>query len=151
MYRSLVGVIGLGMALGGCGEQKPDFDPNSVQLAPNGKSVPPSQATPAPSSTAMALLPYEGRWGRTPADCDLSNDDRRGTLKIEKGRVDYYAAGGPIERIVAKTPTSITLVLRMTGFGQASLVRTTYTLQVAGTRLLRTDASPPARIQYTRC
>lgn len=149
--RQLVALGAVGFLLAGCGSQTPDFDPNSVQLAPNGKSVPPSNATPAPSAAAMALLPFEGSWGRTPADCDQSNDDRRGTLKIEKGRVDYYAAGGPIERIVAKTPTSITLDLRLTGFGRATLVRTTYMLQVAGTRLLRTDASPPARIQYTRC
>ncbi len=138
-------------ALAGCGEQKPQFDPNSVQLAANGKTLPPSKATPAPTAAAMALLPFEGSWGRTPADCDLSNDDRRGTLKIEKGRVDYYAAGGPIERIVSETPTSVTLDLRLTGFGRTTLSRTTYTLQVAGTRLLRTDASPSARIQYTRC
>ncbi len=147
----LMGIILLCAGVAGCGEQKPDFDPNTVVLAPNGKTLPAGHATPAPSAAQMALLPFEGSWGRTSADCDLSRDDRRGTLKIEKGRVDYYAAGGPIERIVAYSPSSITLDLRLTGFGQAAMVRTTYALRVAGTRLLRTDGSPPARVEYTRC
>lgn len=151
MVRSLIVAIGLGSVLAGCGDQKPEFDPNTVVLAPNGKTLPITANVSAPTPAKMALLPFEGSWGRTPADCDLSRDDRRGTLKIENGKVNYYAAGGPIERIVATTPTSITLDLRLSGFGQTSLVRTTYTLQVAGTRLLRTDVAPPARVQYTRC
>ncbi len=151
MYRYWFATLIALPLLAGCGEQKPKFDPNTVVLAPNGKTLPANQATAAPSAASMAMLPFEGSWGRTAADCDLSNDDRRGTLKIEKGRVEYYAAGGPIERIVSKTPTSVTLDLRLTGFGRTTLSRTTYTLQVAGTRLLRTDATPPARFQYTRC
>ena len=151
MAPFMLGAILIGANLAGCGEQKPDFDPNTVVLAPNGKPLPTGQATPAPSAAQMALLPFEGSWGRTSADCDLSRDDRRGTLKIEKGRVDYYAAGGPIERIVAYSPSSITVDLRLTGFGQAAMVRTNYTLRVAGTRLLRTDGSPPAQVEYTRC
>jgi hypothetical protein len=133
MSRSMMIVVLIGVALTGCGGQRPQFDPNSVQLTANGKTLPASKASPAPTPAKMALLPFEGSWGRTPADCDLSRDDRRGTLKIESGRVNYCAAGGPIERILAQSPTSLTLDLRLTGFGQTSVVRSTFALQMAGT------------------
>ncbi|OYY70903.1 hypothetical protein [Sphingomonas sp. 28-63-12] len=141
----------LALPLAGCGPKTGGFDPNDVQLGANGKTIAPGHAAPTASPVAMAMIPFAGSWGRTTADCDLSNDARRGTLKIEAGKVDYYAAGGPVARIVATTPTSVTVDLQLKGFAGRSMIRTRYRLLVGGTRLERLDQAPPLRVVYTRC
>ncbi len=151
MIRPLTCLCLLTLPLAGCGPTPAEFDPGKVQLGSNGKTVAPSKATPSPTPVEIAMIPFEGLWGRTAADCDPSSDDRRGTLKIEKAKIDYYAAGGPINRLVAHSPTSVTVDLNLSGFGKTSHPRTTYRLLMGGTRLERTEAAQPERILYTRC
>lgn len=139
------------LALAACGSKPASFDPATVQLGDNGKTMSPANAKPSPTPEQLAMIPFQGLWGRTTGDCDLSKDDRRGTLKIQGTRVDYYAAGGAVERIVARSPTSVTVDLRLAGFGKVMQPRTTYRLVMAGTRLERVDQAPAARILYTRC
>jgi len=122
-----------------------------ARLSVNGSTgtlpvAPPKRPSP------LALPPlFEGRWGKTPADCDISRSDTRGAMIIRGDRIDFYAATGHMVAVERRSPTTVAVTMDVKEGGRQFRRSMIFTLVTAATELLRVDAAPPARFRYTRC
>jgi len=147
---SNVAVSVLAMLLAGCGSRSDRGPDANMQLGENGVPMTRARPTEKPQLARLYLVAFEGRWGLTPGDCDLSQGARSGSLHILKNQLDFYESGGTIERVVAATPNNATIDVALKAGDRRWLDRMNLKLLAGGTRLLRTEPNG-TKFRYTRC
>lgn len=133
---------------------KPDPHPTQVdaaKLSAKGSSGTGPVARPKSPSPLAYPTVFQGRWGVTPADCDISRIDTRNFMKISGDKIDFYASTGHVARIENMGPMAVTALVDMNEPGRKWQDRMTLIVREAGTRLLRTMGSGAAIYRYTRC
>ena len=150
------------LALAGCGRPDPVAqnqdassalpDPVSGATASPTGGPPSNSLSAAPvSSTPASLIPValHGRWGLTPADCTSTKGDAKGLLAIGPDELRFYESRAGPSPGIQTSPNSVSGNFAFTGEGQEW---TKYqTLQVEGSKLVRTERDPLASFTYARC
>lgn len=119
--------------------------PRATAPAPVPRGVP--DATPVHGKLTFPTA-YQGHWGRTASDCDISRPDAPGLMKIGGARLDFHDATATARTLAARDPYRITADLDYKGGGRIWQRREVLTLEVGGTRLARTDASGTHRYEH---
>lgn len=98
-----------------------------------------------------ALPPaFEGRWGMTPADCDIARGDTRGLLSITGSKLTFWDAGATASVVGGSSRYKVVADLALSDHGRKWQRRDTFELTNAGTTLQRTEAAGKT-YRYERC
>jgi hypothetical protein len=147
------------LALGACdNNDAPDVNEaqaeaviDNVQQAPERnvpRGLPISEERAAPPG---ALPPqFEGRWGITPADCDVARSDTRGLLVIRASTLTFHAASATAKVIGGPSRYKVIADLTFSGKGAVPTRRDQLELTSAGTVLQRSEPSGKT-YRYERC
>lgn len=120
---------------------------NRIELASNGKPVPAAQA-PHPAARPTFPPAFVTRWGRTNADCDLSNNKATGLVVVNANGVRFFDTDAALRSITR--PSEYTVNVELAAKDQPAS-RQTFALATGGTALLRTDQSTGKTERYGRC
>lgn len=150
MARSVAVAIMACVALAGCSPGGREHDRDDVQLAADGTPIPGATPTPALPRPEMFLTSFAGRWGVTPADCDISRGDTGGVLEIRGDTLILNGSTGRIARISAARPETIMIDVAMKQGKRRWTGRLKLSLMLGGTRMEQTGPGP-GQVLYTRC
>lgn len=165
--RWMVGAMLL--VLAGCGNPAPNAVPaesggaqgSSATRGEIDEKAPPPPTGPPPTPRGLPVATrvkpgtltfptaYQGHWGLTPADCDISRPDAPGLMKVSGATLDFHGSTAKARTLTARDPYRITADLDFTGGGRSWPRREVLTLEVGGTRLARAEAGGTYR--YEKC
>jgi len=101
--------------------------------------------------TPGALPPaFEGRWGLTPADCDVARSDTKGLLVIRGSTLTFYTASATARVVGGPSRYKVVADLTFTDKGATAPRRDRLALTAAGTVLQRTEPGGQT-YRYERC
>ena len=152
-------LIGLAFAaLAACGGNDPVAqDANKVDANADVDVLPPDEATDIngggnavpPSGDNAIPAALHGRWGLTPADCDLERTDAKGLMVVSAGEIRFYESAARPTTGVQSTLDSVAGDFAFTGEGQ-NWIRYV-ALQIENGNLVRTEIKPATSYTYARC
>ncbi|MEN2786628.1 hypothetical protein ACFOKI_01990 [Sphingomonas qilianensis] len=93
---------------------------------------------------------FEGRWGLTPADCDVARSDTKGLLVIRGSNLTFYTASADAKVIAGPSRYQVVADLTFTGKDAPAPRRDQLALTAANTVLQRTEPGGQS-YRYERC
>ncbi len=149
-------LIGAALAVVGCGGRDPVAEEakntdglptlNEVEASPTG-AAPANAAAPAQAGPIPATL--HGRWGLTPGDCTSDLGDAKGLLIVTPAQLQFYESRAVPASDAQTSLNSISGTFDFTGEGQEW---SRYeSLELAGSRMKRTERDPLTTFVYARC
>jgi hypothetical protein len=110
-------------------------------------------ASPVTSSADATGLPpaFQGRWGMTEADCDVSRADNKGLVTVSGDSLKFYESLGKLESMKAVSPMEINASFAFSGEGQSWNKDMTLKLDNGGTTLVRVEKDPAATFRHKKC
>lgn len=134
----------------GSSQTRGEIDEKAPPLPTGAPPVPRGVPHAGPERGKLAFpTAYQGRWGLTPADCDLSRPDAPGLMKVSGATLDFHGATAKARTLTARDPYRVTADLDFMGGGRSWRRREVLTLEVGGTRLARAEAGGTYR--YEKC
>lgn len=95
--------------------------------------------------------PFRGRWGLTPADCDVAAGRAEGLLTIGSEILRFYESVAEPLTLETMGRTAISGSFAFSGEGMEWTREMTLTLGPDGKTLVRAENDPRASYTYTRC
>ena len=153
-------IVGLVVSLAACGKPDAVADQakNTVSL-PTLNQPQPKPDGGAPFGAAKAVnkravvrvmpLELQGRWGLTPGDCSSNLGDAKGLLVVNSTELRFYESRALPAADVQTSTDSISGTFNFSGEGQTW---SRYeSLEVKGSKMVRTERDPLASFTYARC
>lgn len=121
----------------------------NIIVADDGKPV--GVANSISGRTVARDLPtaFQGHWGLTAADCDLSRPDAPGLMKIRGNVLDFQASTARVRTLRSQDGYHVVAELDVRAGGRTEQHSETLALELGGTRLTRTV--PGGTLRYEHC
>ena len=162
-------MIGFGLGLAACSNPAPNAIPaeagpvqgSSATRGEVDESVP---RLPAGTAAAVPGVPdtrparrvaltfptaFQGHWGQTLADCDVSRPDAPGLMKVRGATLDFHDSAATARTLTARDPYRIVADLDYKRGERSWQRRETLSLELGGIRLARSGAGGTSR--YEKC
>lgn len=142
-------------------EAEVDAALGNIVMVDNGTPAPgvPDVSSPSASDLRRQARHFpaalQGKWGLTPADCDISRSDTKGVMTVRGDAVSFYDASAVVSAVPEKSSYRIVADLDYRGGGRTWRRRERFEVVNGGTMLQRTapvpPGTPPRTFRYEHC
>ena len=138
------------LALAACNSQPAEEAAPEQDAAAQSAPIPP---TPSPIADEIPTS-MQGKWGMTPADCEIGRSDAKGLMTVGPTTLEFYESRGELRNIESRGENSLHAEFAFTGEGMEWTRDMTLETLAGDTELVRTETGDDASsepFRYSKC